>query len=89
MIDQNSVSTLYGVSDLDGITPVLIEIDPVTGAILVEITVVADHASTLSPAQAGKDGNSVSTLLCQTDNNSGNMVPAIDSLNSQLFVDVL
>ena len=34
--DSNRVVTLQGVSSVDGVTPVDIEVDPATGAILAE-----------------------------------------------------
>ena len=36
--DQNNVSTLLGVSSVDLTTPIPIQVDPVTGAILAEIS---------------------------------------------------
>ena len=89
MKDQNSASTLYGVSDADGTTPIQLEIDPVTGRLLMEIAIVANHSSALSGPSAVKDSNSVATLLCQNDDSSGNLVPEIDRVNSQLFVDII
>lgn len=36
--DQNSVPTLLGVSSADGITPLPVQVDPATGAILVDVS---------------------------------------------------
>lgn len=35
--DQNAVSTIIGVSSLDGVTPTLVAVDPVTGRMLVDL----------------------------------------------------
>ena len=36
--DQNHVPTMLGVSSTDGVTPIPVEIDPVTGRLLVDST---------------------------------------------------
>lgn len=85
--DVNSVSTLCGVSDLDGsVMPVLI--DPVTGGVLVEVTFVVNDTPVLSHGWAMKDVNSSSTLLGVADDGSGLLVPAMYQGTASLFVDM-
>ena len=86
-LDANSVSVLCGKSDSDN-SVMPFQIDPVTGYILAEITLVADETSVLSDGWAQKDANSVSTLLGVADDSSGLLVPVIDRRNSYFYADL-
>lgn len=86
--DGNSVSVLCGKSDLDG-SVLPIQIDPVTGRILVEIHVVADESGLFFSGRAAKDGNSVATILGVADDASNLIVPAIDHRNGLVFCDLI
>lgn len=44
--DQNHVPTIMGVSSVDGITPVLIYVDPTTHRVLVDMSGIEDHFQT-------------------------------------------
>ena len=87
-VDANSVSVLCGKSDSDN-SVMPFQIDPVTGYVLAEITIVADDTSVLSSGWAQKDANSVSTLLGSADDFSGLLVPVIDRRNNYLYADLL
>lgn len=86
--DENSVAILGGVSDLDG-SVLPIQIDPVSGGILIEVYIVSDGTSVLSAGRAGKDGNSSSTLLGVADDASGLLIPGFDNRNNYLWMDIL
>ncbi len=68
--DVNSASVLCGVSDLDG-SVMPLQIDPVTGALLVVLTIVPDDTPVLSPDRAQKDVNGSPTLLGNTIQTAG------------------
>lgn len=85
--DVNGVSTLCGVSDLDG-SVMPIQIDPVTGYILAKLTAVSNDTPVLSNGWARKDVNGSATILGVADDSSGLLVPAMYNVNGQLFVDV-
>ncbi len=86
--DANSVPTYCGVSSVDG-SVIPIQIDPVTGRVLIEITGVTDESSVTSPEWAQKDANSTATVLAVKSDMSGLGVPVIDRRNNLLFVDIL
>lgn len=59
--DQNYVPVLMGVSSSDGITPVPIQIDPVSGRVLVNITIIASETPTVV-TRIPRDNNFVPVL---------------------------
>lgn len=83
--DVNSVATLCGISDLDG-SVMPLQIDPVTNAVLVEVTSVSSLPTVLSPGYALKDVNSVATQLGVADDGSGLLVPTVYHVNGTLYV---
>ena len=85
--DQNSASTLMGIDNVTG-SPVPIQIDPVTGRILMYILLVNDLGGLVSPQRALKDGNSTSTLIATGDDGSI-YIPAIDNRNSYLYLNLI
>lgn len=86
--DENSVPTLCGISDLDG-SVIPIQIDPVTGRILIELMNSINNSPVLSGGRAAKDGNSVATILGTADDGSGVLIPGIYHTNQLLFVDLI
>lgn len=88
MKDDNSVSIIYGVSSVDGVTILPLKIDPVTGRVLAEIDTTLDVPPVLQD-RAIKDDNSVSTMLCVADDDSGVLPLMIDSTNNEVFIDLV
>lgn len=87
-MDENSVSTIYGVSSVDGVTILPLQIDPVTGRVLAEIDGTLDVTSVLKD-RAIKDDNSVATMLAVADDDSGVLPLMMDSTNNKVFVDLV
>lgn len=86
--DANFVTVGMGVSSVDGVTPLPILVDVVTGRLLVEIAIVTDVVGTLPSAPAARDANHVTVGLAS--DGSGNPLPLmIDHRNNFLYLDVL
>ena len=85
--DINGVSVLCGVSDLDG-SVMPLQIDPVTGRLLIEIVGATNASPVLSHGWAVKDANGTATLLGVTDNATGLLIPEIYNGNSRLWVEL-
>lgn len=49
-MDDNDKSVTYGVSHVDGITPVAIAFNPITRAMLLDLSTTIEFSSTLSTA---------------------------------------
>lgn len=62
-IDQNNKPTMIGVSYLDGVTPIPVAVDPVTGYLLVEIMDATFNASPVLRSNAKIDNNGKETML--------------------------
>ena len=86
--DENSVAPLYGIDNVTGL-PTPVQMDPVTGRVLIEIYVVSDAGGVLSNGWAAKDGNSVSTLLGEADDGSGLLIPVFDNRNDFIYLDLI
>lgn len=61
--DANHVSTMIGVSSVDGITPIRISVDPITGYLMVENVDISTLGAITVRSDARKDANHVSTIL--------------------------
>jgi len=59
--DQNSVPTLIGVSSVDGVTPVRVAVDPVTGRVLVDVS--TGGTGTYYSVSGTIDGNNVTFTI--------------------------
>lgn len=88
--DTNFIPTmLMGVSSVDGVTPVPVHIDPVTGRVM-GINNIVSSSSSVNKTRAAFDGNYVPTSLGVT--NDGAQTPTtllIDSRNNNLYADVI
>ena len=87
MKDANSSSTILGIDNVTGgIVP--IQIDPVTGKILIYVEIVNDLGGSPSPTRALKDSNSTSTLIATGDD--GNIyIPTVDNRNNYLYLNLI
>ena len=80
--DNNRVTTIEGVSSVDSVTPALIEVNPATGAVLVEITT----GSTSVAAPSGKfDDNRVRTMRLTSSVDSTTILSPIVSASGLLM----
>ena len=86
--DANRVTSALGVSSADGVTTLPLEIDSVTGKLLINVTGVVDPGGTLSGADAMRDGNRVTTALAEKDDDTGLASLAVDSRNEYLYIDI-
>lgn len=75
--DQNSVTTMLGVSSADGVTPVPIQIDSVTGKLLMLIDGMGAHSAVTNRQIASRDENSVTTMIGTSENDDGVLVNAV------------
>ncbi len=69
--DQNSVTTMLGVSSADGVTVVPIEIDSVTGRLLLLVDSMGAHSAVTNRQIAFRDQNSVPTMMAESENDDG------------------
>ena len=76
--DQNMVPTLIGVSSVDGVTPVLAWIDPVTHRVLVQLNVSTGTAApNTTPSVVGSifiDTNNKKAYIAMGTTNSSDWV---------------
>ena len=83
--DENRVKSLLATSNVDGITPVLVKVDPVSGAL------IASNASTgddLSGSIASRDSNRVAVLLGVSSDDGETPVPVYADPNTgALLID--
>ncbi len=82
--DDNDVPNMLGVSSVDGVTPIPLTVDPVTGYLLVNIV---DSSSAVSPvlrADAQHDSSSISTMLGW----NGSATQALITHNGYLAIQV-
>ncbi len=69
--DQNSVTTMLGVSSADGVTPIKIEIDSITGRLLLLVDSMGAHSAVTNRQIAFRDQNSVPTMMAESENDDG------------------
>lgn len=82
--DQNRVTVLMGVSSADGVTPVPLRVDPITNALLVEVTFDSDTTIALK-TPAKRDENRVTVELAVDTN--GDVRPfSIKPSNNALYL---
>lgn len=72
--DQNNVTTLLGVSSVDGVTPVACVVDSVTGRLLVDINSMGAHSVVTNRQIAYRDQNHVPVALAESSNDDGVLV---------------
>lgn len=88
--DENRITSILAVSDVDGVTPVLVAVDSATGRLLAEITPVTDSSPAALPVNAPRDANNMPTGLIVTDDSNLTVTPfLIDNRNGYLYADVL
>jgi hypothetical protein len=85
--DQNGVACLLGVSSADGVTPVPIYVEPVTGAVEVELTTNPSLPATLD-LPVVRDGNRVPVLCGVTDDANEDIVPLATDTDGRILCDV-
>jgi len=86
-IDDNHVSVGLGKSTTSGVLP--LQIDAVTGRLMVEIVRVASDSGSLVQNRASKDANHANTMTGEADDSSGVLAVAIDSATTFPIVDLL
>lgn len=84
--DGNKVTVAMGVSSVDGITPVPLRVDPVTGYLLIEVIPDTDIISFPVSSPAKRDGNRVPASL-GIDSNSV-LYSLVVAPSSALLVDI-
>lgn len=71
--DDNHVPVILGVSSVDGITPIMARINPITGALLIQIVATSAGPAVTQVTRALHDENHVTTALGIT--NDANQTP--------------
>lgn len=74
VFDQNRVSTLIGVSSVDGITPVAIKVDSVTGRLLMSINSMGALSGITNRQIAYRDQNRVTVALGESSADDGELL---------------
>jgi hypothetical protein len=85
--DENRVTVGLGVSSADGVTTLPIQIDAVTGRVLVDVTSVEEGGSSVATV-APRDANHVPASLGLKSDDSGVGAIAMDSRNGNLYLDL-
>lgn len=80
--DQNHISTIIGVSSVDGVTPIPIAVDPITGYLLCDVTYAVQTSSPVLRSNAKMDNNNVASMLGW----NGTTTQALITHNSYLIV---
>jgi hypothetical protein len=73
-IDQNFKPTMIGVSYLDGVSPVLCAVDPITGYLLIDVVDTTFNASPVLRSNAQIDANGKETMLGWNGTNTQAMI---------------
>lgn len=76
-LDQNYVTTWMGVSSADGVTPLNITIDSVTGNVLLLADSMGTHSAVTNRQIAYRDENYVPVGLGESENDDGVLVNVI------------
>lgn len=85
--DANFVTVGMGVSSVDGVTPLPLLVDALTGRLLVQIDIVTDVVGVIPTAPAPHDANDVTAALAYDGTNPQPLM--IDHRNGDLYCDVL
>lgn len=87
--DENRVPVLLGVSSVDGVTPVPIRVDPLTGRVLANILAIDEFAST-NP-EIKRDENRIQVGTAVTDDSNQTVKPLLSDPNNvgRLLADVV
>lgn len=75
--DNNRVTTWLGVSSVDGVTPINIVIDSVTGRVLMDAQTIGSHSAVTNRELASRDGNYVTTAMGVSENDDGTVVDIV------------
>lgn len=83
--DDNRVTTMQGVSSVDGVTLVNIVIDSVTGYLLLSQSATGAHGAVTNRQVAVRDENRVTVMLGTSENDDGVLVqPVIEGGNLRI-----
>lgn len=86
--DDNRVTSALA-WDTTNSTPKNLLIDPVTGRLLIDVTLVASHTATV-PTSVKRDDNRKPSLCATTDNASASVVPLlVEESTNYLLVDLI
>lgn len=75
--DQNYVTTLLGVSSVDGATPINVVIDSVTGRVLMDAQTIGSHSAVTNREIAYRDENYVPVGLGESEDDDGVLVNVV------------
>jgi len=88
--DENQVPVLLGLNNSDSVSTEEFRVDPVTDRLLIDVTLIADHAAPTLPATLPRDDNHVAVRGGVTDDGSLSPSPfIIDTATGLLFVDLV
>jgi len=85
--DGNRVTVGLGVSSADDTTTLPIQIDDVTGRLLIAVTVVEDEGGEMATI-APRDGNHIPAELGLKSDDSGIGAIAMDNRNGNVYLDL-
>jgi len=83
--DQNDVAVSMGVSSADSITPVMLNVDPVTGYLLVDST--GDSLTPTSALQNDIDQNDVKTRYGISSVDNETLIPIRTDSQGRLLIE--
>lgn len=75
--DENKVVTMLGVSSADGVTPIPVQIDSVTGRVLLNLSASGVHGAVSQNNLAKRDGNRKTTMMGTSSDDDGTLVPVV------------
>ena len=86
--DGNHVPVLIGTSSVDGITPVMARVNPITGYLLIQVVANTGAVAVTPVTRAKHDENHVTTALAET--NDANLTPNCWRTNAgNLILDMI
>jgi hypothetical protein len=82
--DQNNVPTFIGVLDTDGVTPMLLHVDPDTGAVMID-----DNTTGTYPGgnTAERDENGVPTAIGVSESDEVTPLKVLINSSNELLID--
>lgn len=86
--DNNRVTTVVGVSSADGVTPVNVVIDSVTGLVLFDGSASGAHGAVTNREIAYRDDNRVPVMIGSSSDDDGVLVmPVVEGNNLRINND--
>jgi len=86
--DENKVTAMLGVSSADGVTPINVVIDSVTGRLLVKEGASGTHGAVTNRQIAYRDQNRVPAMLGVSSADDGTLVmPVVEGNNLRINND--